>query len=83
MLPGAVLAIVAVVSTAAQVPVDVIREQAERELALVRHLHRHVLDPSDGLALSADRRDLQRRGPGAPASAAGRSALCRSRRRRC
>ena len=70
MLPGAVLAVVAVVSTAAQVPVDVIREQAERELALVRHLHRHVLEPSDGLALSADRRDLQRRGPGAPAGAA-------------
>ena len=29
-----------------------------------RHLHRHVLEPSDGLALTADRRDLQRRGPG-------------------
>ena len=70
MLPGVVLAIVAAVSTAPQVPTDVIREQAERELALVRHLHRHVLEPSDGLALAADRRDLQRRGPGAPAGAA-------------
>ena len=70
MLPGVVLAIVAAVSTAPQVPADVIREQAERELALVRHLHRHVLEPSDGLALAADRRDLQRRGPGAPAGAA-------------
>ncbi len=70
MLPGVVLAIVAAVSTAPQVPTDIIREQAERELALVRHLHRHVLEPSDGLALAADRRDLQRRGPGAPAGAA-------------
>jgi len=70
MLPRVVLAIVAAVSTAPQVPTDVIREQAERELALVRHLHRHVLEPSDGLALTADRGDLQRRGPGAPAGAA-------------
>jgi hypothetical protein len=69
MLPGVVLAIVAAVSAVPQVPTDVIREQAERELALVRHLHRHVLEPSDGLALAADRRDLQRRGPGAPAGA--------------
>jgi hypothetical protein len=44
MLPGVVLAIVAAVS-APQVPTDVIREQVERELALVRHLHRHVLAP--------------------------------------
>ncbi len=70
MLSGVVLAILVVVSTAPQVPTDVIREQAERELALVRHLHRHVLEPSDGLALAADRLDLQRRGPGAPAGAA-------------
>ncbi len=69
MLPAVVLAIASAVSTAPQVPVDVIREQAERELALVRHLHRHVLDPSDGLSVAADRRDLQRRGPGAPAGA--------------
>jgi hypothetical protein len=69
MLPAVVVAIAAVVSSAPQVPVDVIRDQAERELALVRHLHRHVLEPSDGLALAADRRDLQRRGPGAPSGA--------------
>ena len=36
------------------------REQRERELALVQHLRRHLMDPSDGLALAADRRDLQR-----------------------
>jgi hypothetical protein len=69
MHPAAALAIVAVVSTASQVPTDVIRGEAERELALVRHLHRHVLEPSDGLALAADRRDLQRRGPGTPGGA--------------
>src|SRR3954465_15972305 len=68
MLPAAVLAIVAAVSAAAPVPVDVVREQAERELALVRHVHRHVVEPSDGLALAADRRDLQRRGPGVTAA---------------
>jgi hypothetical protein len=70
MLPAIALAIVVAVSGALQVPVDVIREQAERELVLVRHLHRHVLEAADGLALAADRRDLQRRGPGAPAGAA-------------
>jgi hypothetical protein len=37
-----------------------VREQRERELALVQHLRRHILDPGDGLALAADRRDLQR-----------------------
>jgi hypothetical protein len=68
MFPAVALAI-AVVSIAPQVPVDVVREQAERELALVRHIHRHVRHPSDGLALAADRRALQRRGPGAPAGA--------------
>jgi hypothetical protein len=69
MLQAVAVAIAAVVSSAPQVPADVIRDQAERELALVRHLHRHVLEPSDGLALAADRRDLQRRGPGAPSGA--------------
>ena len=64
MLPAAALAIAAAVSLAQQVPVEVVREQAERELALVRHLRRHVLDPSDGISLASDRRDLQRRGPG-------------------
>ena len=44
------------------------REQRERELALVQHLHRHVLDPGDGLALAADRRDLQRMRAGAIAT---------------
>ncbi len=47
------------------------REQRERELALVQHLHRHVLDPGDGLALAADRRDLQRMRAGAMAASAG------------
>lgn len=70
MFLAVALAIVGLVSTAPQVPADVVRDQAERELALVRHIHRHVLDPSDGLALAGDRRDLQRRGPGAPAGAA-------------
>ena len=70
MLPAAVLAIVGAVSAAAPVPVDVVREQAERELALVRHVHHHVVEPSDGLALAADRRDLQRRGPGVTAGTA-------------
>jgi hypothetical protein len=37
-----------------------VREQRERELALVQHLRRHLMDPGDGLALAADRRDLQR-----------------------
>ncbi len=46
------------------------REQRERELALVQHLRRHLMDPGDGLALAADRRDLQR----IRAGAMGRSA---------
>ena len=37
-----------------------LREQRERELALVQHLHRHLLAPGDGLSLAADRRDLER-----------------------
>jgi hypothetical protein len=37
-----------------------VRKQRERELALVQHLRRHLMDPGDGLALAADRRDLQR-----------------------
>jgi hypothetical protein len=37
-----------------------VREQRERELALAQHLRRHLADPGDGLALAADRRDLQR-----------------------
>jgi hypothetical protein len=41
-------------------PDQAVREQRERELALVQHLRRHLMDPGDGLALAADRRDLQR-----------------------
>ena len=37
-----------------------VREQRDRELALVQHLRRHLVDPGDGIALAADRRDLQR-----------------------
>lgn len=33
---------------------------------MVRHLRQHALDPGDGLALSADRRDLQRLRSGIP-----------------
>jgi len=49
----------------AQTPSPV-REQRERELALVSHIHRHVVSPGDGLALAADRRDLQRMRIGTP-----------------
>ena len=49
----------------AQTPSPV-REQRERELALVAHIHRHVVMPGDGLALAADRRDLQRMRIGTP-----------------
>jgi hypothetical protein len=42
------------------------REQRERELALVVHIHRHIVAPGDGLALAADRRDLQRMRIGTP-----------------
>jgi hypothetical protein len=49
----------------AQTPSPV-REQRERELALVTHIHRHLMSPGDGLALSADRRDLQRMRIGTP-----------------
>jgi len=49
----------------AQTPSPV-REQRERELALVAHIHRHVVSPGDGLALAADRRDLQRMRVGTP-----------------
>jgi hypothetical protein len=59
----------AAVSVLAQADVAV-REQRERELALVQHLHRHVLDPGDGLGLAADRRDLQRMRAGAIAVSA-------------
>jgi hypothetical protein len=41
-------------------PSPILLEQRQREVVLVRHLRQHAADPSDGLALSADRRDLQR-----------------------
>jgi hypothetical protein len=44
----------------AQAPSPILIEQRQRELVMVRHLRQHAIDPSDGLALSADRRDLQR-----------------------
>ena len=48
-----------------QQPDAAVREQRERELALVQHLRRHVADPGDGLSLAADRRDLLRMRAGA------------------
>ncbi len=36
------------------------RQQRERELALVQHLHRHLRSPRDGISLAADKRDLER-----------------------
>lgn len=45
---------------AAQGPSSILLEQRQREVVMVRHLRQHVVDPGDGLALAADRRDLQR-----------------------
>jgi len=56
----AAVAIVCVTSGVLAQPESAVREQRERELALVQHLRRHLMDPGDGLALDADRRDLQR-----------------------
>lgn len=50
----------------AQAPSPILLEQRQREVALVRHLRQHVADPADGLALAADRRDLQRLRAGTP-----------------
>ena len=50
----------------AQTPSPILLEQRQREIVLVRHLRQHVADPRDGLALSADRRDLQRLRSGIP-----------------
>lgn len=44
----------------AQGPSPILLEQRQREIVMVRHLRQHVVDPGDGLALAADRRDLQR-----------------------
>jgi hypothetical protein len=65
MLRGITVAMLALGVAGTPPPTDAIREQCERELALVRHIHRHVVAPFDGLALAADRQDLQRRGAGA------------------
>lgn len=50
---------------------DIVRQQRERELSMVQHLRRHVADPGDGLALAADRRDLQRLRTGVPTGPVG------------
>jgi hypothetical protein len=52
-----------------QGPSPILLEQRQREVALVRHLRQHVADPADGLALAADRRDLQRLRSGTPQTA--------------
>ena len=52
--------------THAQGPSAILLEHRQREILLVRHLRQHVLDPADGLALAADRRDLQRLRSGSP-----------------
>jgi hypothetical protein len=59
-----------VVPAAAQGPSPLLLEQRQRELVMVRHLRQHVVDPGDGLALAADRRDLQRLRSGGIASPA-------------
>lgn len=67
------LAAVAIVYAAAALGAQTespVREQREHELALVQHLRRHLRDPGDGLALAADRRDLQRMRAGALAAPA-------------
>lgn len=62
--------VIAAVSAGATVPAQppspILLEQRQRELVLVRHLRQHVADPGDGLALAADRRDLQRLRSGIP-----------------
>jgi hypothetical protein len=47
-------------------PSPILVEQRQRELVMVRHLRQHVVNPGDGLALAADRRDLQRLRSGVP-----------------
>ncbi len=69
----AVFAIVAVAGstlTAETGPINpIVLEQRQREILLVRHLRQHVADPQDGLALAADRRELQRLRSGGSAAA--------------
>ena len=55
-----VLVLTALASAQSPPPSLILVEQRQREVVLVRHLRSHIVDPSDGLALSADRRDLQR-----------------------
>jgi hypothetical protein len=62
----AIVAAVASLAAARQAPGPILLEQRQRELVLVRHLRQHVADPADGLALAADRRDLQRARSGVP-----------------
>ena len=57
----------------AQGPSAILLEQRQRELVLVRHLRQHVANPADGLALAADRRDLQRLRAGTPPAPPARS----------
>jgi hypothetical protein len=64
------LLLMSVAPAAAQGPSPILLEQRQRELVMVRHLRQHVVDPGDGLALAADRRDLQRLRSGVIASAA-------------
>ena len=52
--------------TLAQGASAILLEQRQREITLARHLRQHVADPADGLALAADRRDLQRLRSGTP-----------------
>ena len=54
------LLLMAVATATAQGPSAILLEQRQREVVMVRHLRQHVVDPGDGLALAADRRDLQR-----------------------
>jgi hypothetical protein len=62
------LLLMCVAPAAAQGPSPILLEQRQRELVMVRHLRQHVADPGDGLALAADRRDLQRLRSGTVAS---------------
>lgn len=55
-----IAAVSAGVAVRAQSPSPILLEQRQREVVLVRHLRQHVAHPGDGLALAADRRDLQR-----------------------
>jgi len=57
-------------SEVSQAQSPILLEQRQREIVLVRHLRRHVALPADGLALAADRRDLQRLRSDTPPAAA-------------